>query len=161
MSVAPVRSRILRVAAVSQVYNSDLENNYELLKEYLVELSPRCPSMGVFESAFVLLSINLNIHGETVYHMRGGKGQCREARQQIQLYCIDLHASSHELLALIIIWAFLYMPCQGVGEGGSRPLQIHDHAHREDGEEDFGGKDCCKACDLYCLAFRFLISCIA
>ena len=62
-----------------KVYNSDLENNYELLKEYLVELSPRCPNMATFESAFILLSINLNIHGETVYHMRGGKGQCREA----------------------------------------------------------------------------------
>ena len=66
---------------MTEVYNSDLENNYELIKEYLVELSPRCPNLATFESAFVLLSISLNIHGETVYHMRGGKGQCREARK--------------------------------------------------------------------------------
>ena len=64
-----------------EVYNSDLEANYELLKEYLVEMAPRCPNMAVFESVFILLSINLNIHGETVYHMRGGKGQCREPGQ--------------------------------------------------------------------------------
>ncbi|OLP79828.1 hypothetical protein AK812_SmicGene39841 [Symbiodinium microadriaticum] len=52
-----------------EVYNADLENNYTLIREFLVEFAPHCPTLSTFESAFTLLSINLNIHGETVYHM--------------------------------------------------------------------------------------------
>ena len=62
----------------SEVYNGDLEANYELLKEYVLEVAPAIPSLADFETAFLLLSISLNIHGETVFHMRGGKGKCRE-----------------------------------------------------------------------------------
>ena len=61
-----------------QVYNFDLEANYTLLKEYVLEVAPAIASLVDFETAFLLLSISLNIHGETVYHMRGGKGKCRE-----------------------------------------------------------------------------------
>ena len=74
----------------SEVYNSDLESNYELLKEYILEFSPRCPPLATFEVAFVLLSINLNIHGETLFHMRGGKGQCRESRLHIAMSMLKL-----------------------------------------------------------------------
>ena len=61
-----------------QVFESDLEANYEILREYLIALGHTMPKLPEFEVAFTLLSISLNIHGETVYHMRGGKGKCRE-----------------------------------------------------------------------------------
>ncbi|CAE7564294.1 unnamed protein product [Symbiodinium sp. CCMP2456] len=60
------------------VYNADLERNYGLLKEYVLEMAPALSALGDFETAFVLLSISLNLHGETIYHQRGGKGKCRE-----------------------------------------------------------------------------------
>ena len=62
----------------SEVYNGDLEANYRLLREYVLEVAPAIPPLVDFETAFLLLSISLNVHGETVYHMRGGKGKCRE-----------------------------------------------------------------------------------
>ena len=64
----------------SEVYNADLEANYGLVKEYALELAPCIPPLAVFEVAFLCLSISLNLHGETIYHMRGGKGKCRETR---------------------------------------------------------------------------------
>ena len=62
------------------MYNHDLENNYVLVKEYVLEMAPAIPPLLAFETAFLCLSISLNIHGETVYHMRGGKGKCRDTR---------------------------------------------------------------------------------
>ena len=65
--------------SASEVYNHDLEANYKLVKEYVLEVAPKIPPLGDFEITFLCLSISLNIHGETVYHMRGGKGKCRVA----------------------------------------------------------------------------------
>ena len=49
-----------------------------MLRDYLIVLGHCTPTLPEFEVAFTLLSISLNIHGETVYHMRGGKGKCRD-----------------------------------------------------------------------------------
>ena len=62
----------------SDVCNSDLEENYALLKEYVLELAPRLPPLQECETVFLLLSVNLNIHGECIFHQRGGKGKCRD-----------------------------------------------------------------------------------
>ena len=62
----------------SKVYNYDLESNYTLIREWLVACGPVIPVLSVFESAFVLLAVNLNIHGECIFHQRGGKGKCRD-----------------------------------------------------------------------------------
>ena len=58
-----------------------MEANYQLIREFLLTMeAEEVPGLPHFEAAFVLLSISLNLHGETIYHMRGGKGKCRDAR---------------------------------------------------------------------------------
>ena len=69
---------LMLTAIQCQVFESDLEANYEILRDYVIALGHALPKLPDFEVAFTLLSISLNIHGETVYHMRGGKGKCRE-----------------------------------------------------------------------------------
>ena len=107
--------------------------NYDILKEYVLEVSPKLPALGDFETAFLLLSISLNLHGETVYHMRGGKGKAREARLH-ELHCV----------AVVLSWQF-YMGFSdalsvrnsypGMGPCGGRPLPEHAHTPLQDHAE--------------------------
>ena len=74
-----------------------------------MELS-RCPNLATFGTAFILLSINLNIHGETVY-------QSVELRTSLEAHIASVTLRSSDMLinpvGIMVAFALTTRTCQG------------------------------------------------